>query len=241
MSKLRDRIQDMTRRHAAGFGFAATRGADRSPRQMLVAADVRDAAAAAAAAAAGADVLLHTGPADALAEVVRAAAACVVGFAAEAATAADTAVVIEAGGHFLAFDDQRTDAAALLNQRLGYVAMVQAEEDAGLRLLRPLDLDAALIASPAEQMSVREQLRLRRMGDLARKPFVVRLDHAVTATTLEVWRDAGVVGVLSPADPEVLAAIIAAADAVPRRRESSEHSDAVVPSVHAHFDDEDDD
>lgn len=241
MSKLRDRIRDMSRRHQATFGFTAVRTEERPPRQMLVIAEVTGAAQAAVAVEAGVDVLLHTGPVDALAEVVGTAASCIVGCAIEAATAADAAAIIEAGGHFLAFSDRQTDAAALLDQRLGYVAMVGVEEDADLRLLRPLDLDAALIPSPAEQMTVRDQLRLRRMGDLTRKPLISRLDHTVPATTLEIWRDAGVTAVLVPAGQDVLAQVIAAAEAVPRPRTSGERPEAVLPAAHAPFGDEDDD
>jgi hypothetical protein len=240
MSKLRDRMREMSRRRSAEFGFAVARGASRVPRQVLVIAEVESSAAAGGAAEAGADALLYTGAAEGFADAVTAAAGCVVGRSVPRATADDTNSIAEAGGHFLAFDDQQTDASALLKQGLGYVAMV-ASDDTDLRLLRPLDLDGVLVTAPSEQMTVREQLRLRRFGEQVRKPLVARLDHAPSATTLEVWRDAGVVAVLAPSDPDTLRAVLAAADAVPRPREANERPEVTVPSVQASVEDEDDD
>jgi hypothetical protein len=240
MSKLRDRMREMSRRRTAAFGFAVARDAERVPRQVLVIAQVDDAAAAGAAAEAGADAVLYTGAAEGFADVVTAAGSCVVGRSVAAASAADTAGIAEAGGHFLAFDDQQTDASALLKQNVGYVAIV-ASDDTELRLLRPLDLDGVLVASPSEQMTVREQLRLRRFGEQVRKPLIARLDHAPSATNLEVWRDAGVVAVLAPSDGDTLRAVIEAADAVPRPREANERPEVTVPTVQASGDDEDDD
>jgi len=229
----------MSRRRVAALGFAVSRNAERPPRQVLVIAEVQDAAAATAAVEAGADVLLHTGSADALAGVVQAAGTCAVGFHPGAApSAADAKGASEAGAHFLVFDDRQTEAPALLTHGLGYVAAIETD-DPDLRLLRPLDLDAALIPAPAERLTVREQLRVRRVGELLRKPLIARIDHAVDATTLEVWRDAGVLAVVSPSDAAILQAVITAADAVPRPRESSERPEVTVPSVQSSFDEED--
>jgi len=153
MSKLRDRIRDMSRRRPTALGFAIVRGAERSPRQVLVLAEVWDASAASTAVAAGCDALIYGGSLDSLADVVAAADGRPVGARVEAATAADTAAIATAGADFLVFDDQRTDAGALVDTRLGYVAVAtDVTDDAALRLLRPLDLDAVLIAAPAEQL-----------------------------------------------------------------------------------------
>ncbi len=240
MSKLRDRIRDMSRRRTATFGFTAVRTEERAPRQLLVVAEVSDAAGAAAAIAAGADVLLHRGAVDGLAGVVRAAGSAPVGQLLEAATADGAAAVIEAGAHFLVFNDQETEAAALLSPALGYVAIVDPT-DSDLRLLRPLDLDAAIVLEPAAQLTAREQLRLRRTSELVRKPLIARLQAAVSTTTLEVWRDAGIVAVLVGAGGDVLEAVIAAANAVPRPRESTDRPEATIPAMQVHMDDDDED
>lgn len=240
MSKLRDRLRETSRRQANGFGFTASRTADRAVRQVLVIAEAPDAGAAAAAIEAGADILLHTGALESLAEVVSASDGHVVGRLAEAATAADTRAAHEAGAHFLAFDDRRTEAGALLDQRIGYVALVGHEEDAELRLLRPLDLDGAIVAAPAGPLTVRDQLKLRRTADLVRKPLFARVSQAVEAATLEVWRDAGVAAVVV-SDPALVAAVASAADGVPRPRESKERREVLVPSVQIPSDEDDDD
>lgn len=244
MSKLRDRIREMSRRKSTSFGFTVARDAERPVRQVLVMTEVSDSASAMTAVEAGADVLLHTGGPATLGDIVGVAGSCVVGLASAAATAADAEAVRDAGAHFLVFDDRQTDSRALLDQKPGYVAMVGADEsDADLRLLRPLDLEAAIVAMPSEQMTVREQLRLRRTADLVRKPLVARVDRAVEAGALEIWRDAGVVAVLVSGDREVLAATVAAADAVPRPREASpsERREVTLPSVQAHEDEDDED
>lgn len=240
MSKLRDRLRETSRRQANGFGFTAARTAERAVRQVLVIAEVQDASAAAAAIEAGADILLHTGALESLAEVISASSGHVVGRLAEAATAADTQAAQEAGAHFIAFDDRRSEARALLDQRIGYVALLGQEEDAELRLLRPLDLDGAIVAAPAGQLTVRDQLRLRRTADLVRKPLFARVGHAVDAAALEVWRDAGVAAVVV-SDPALVAEVAKAADTVPRPRESSERREVVVPSVQVPSDEDDDD
>lgn len=242
MSKLRDRIREISRRRVSTFGFAVPRDAARQQsREVLVVAEVADEAAAAGAIAAGADVLIATGAASSLAGILGAADRAPVGFRAEAATAADATAAFDAGAHFLVFDDTQAAAAALLNPKLGYVVTLAAgREDAELRLLRALDLDAALIAAPADELTVRDQLRLRRTNELVRKALIARIDHVPSATTLEVWRDAGVAAVLV-ADASMVAAAAAAANDVPRPRETNERVDAVIPSVSANMDDDDDD
>ncbi|MEZ4553575.1 MAG: hypothetical protein AB7L91_04770 [Dehalococcoidia bacterium] len=240
MSKLRDRLRETTRRQANGFGFTAARSSDRTVRQVLVIAEVRDAGAAAAAVASGADVLLHAGADESLAEVVAASDGRAVGRRVDAATAADTQTAQEAGAHFLAFNDRETEAAALLDHRMGYVALLGQDDEAELRLLRPLDLDGAVVDAPGAQLRVRDQLRLRRTADLVRKPLFVRLTQAVDATTLEVWRDAGVVAVVV-SDPALLAELAQAADAVPRPRESGERREVMVPAVQMPVDEDDED
>ncbi|MGE0228936.1 MAG: hypothetical protein AB7I38_09525 [Dehalococcoidia bacterium] len=240
MSKLRDRLRETTRRQANGFGFTAARSTDRAVRQVLLVAEVRDAAGAAAAVSAGADVLLHAGADESFGEVVSAAGGRVVGRRVDAATAADTKAAQEAGAHFLAFNDRDTEAAALLDHRMGYVALLGQEDEAELRLLRPLDLDGAVVDAPGAQLRVRDQLRLRRTADLLRKPLFVRLTGAVDATTLEVWRDAGVAAVVV-SDPSLLAEVAEAADAVPRPRESGERREVMVPAVQVPADEDDED
>jgi hypothetical protein len=219
---------------------------------VLVVARVDGAQAAAAAVAAGADVILHTGALSHLGEVVAASGAAVVGASVDAATVADVTAIREAGAHFLLCADDQTEAAALLDQQVGYLlvapttatpALSDADHDARLRSFRALDLDGVLVGALPQTMTVRQQLQARRLGELARKPLFVALSSAVTAATLELWRDAGVVAVV--ADGALTADLAAAADAVPApRRAAGERAEAIVPAAPAGSaldDDEDDD
>ena len=186
MSKLRDRIRDMSRRRTATFGFTAVRTA-RAPGPP--------APRRGGSGGCGRRNRRHRGGSGRAAarrcrsKASRAwsllAGSTPVGQLLEAATADSAAAVIEAGAHFLVFNDQQTEAAALLKPALGYVAIVDPT-DSELRLLRPLDLDAVIVLQPAAEFSVREQLRLRRTSELVRKPLIARLEGAVSATTLEV-------------------------------------------------------
>ena len=253
MSKLRDRIRDISRRRPQAFGFAAMRATEQtSSRQVLVVARVDGAQQAAAAAAVGADVILHTGALSHLAEVVGAAGSTVVGANVDAATAADVTAIREAGAHFLVCTDDQTEAAALLDQQVGYViaapttatpALSDSDHDARLRSFRALDLDGVLVGALPQTMTVRQQLQARRLGELARKPLFVAVADTVSAATLELWRDAGVVAVV--ADASLVADLAAAADAVPApRRASGDRAEAIVPAAPAGSaldDDEDDD
>lgn len=248
MSKLRDLIRDIGRRKPAAFGFAAMRSgaATDHPRQLLVIAEVADAADASAAATATVDAVLYTGAASNLAAVVAAVQAAgskaPVGIRINAATGADATAVAEAGADFLAFDDASADGASVSETRLGYLALVSPEtDDATVRLLRLLDLDGVLVAAPPEQMTVRQQLQTRRMAELARKPLIARAEAAVSAAALERWRDAGVAAIVAPVP--AVAALVAAAAEVPPRREPKQQGrpDAIVPAPRSSSDDEEDD
>ena len=242
MSKLRERIRSTRERHSIPFGFALRGQSAESQRQVLVLAEVGGARAAARAVAAGADALLSGS--ESIEAVVEVADGRPVGGRVEAATSGDADALIEAGADFLVFDDAQTEAAALLRPELGHVALLPdataAEEE--LRLLQPLDLDAILLPSARAAATVRDQLLTRRIAELTRKPLIVPVDGSVDATQLEVWRDAGALVALVAGDTEAIAAVVAAASAVPAPRERrDERPSALVPAAAAGLLDEDDD
>ncbi|MCY4616098.1 MAG: hypothetical protein OXC71_06875 [Chloroflexi bacterium] len=242
MSKLRERISSTRERRSAPFGFGPRSRTTESQRHVLVLADVDGAEAATQAVAAGADALLSG--AEGIEAAVEAADGRPVGARVEAATSDGADALIEAGADFLVFDDAQTEAAALLRPELGHVALLAdasaAEEE--LRLLQPLDLDAILLPSARAAATVRDQLLTRRIAELTRKPLIVPVDASADATQLEVWRDAGALVVLVSGDAETVAAVVAAAAAVPAPRERREdRPNALVPSHAAGLQDEDDD
>jgi hypothetical protein len=249
MSKLRERIRSALQPRPAPLGFGPRGRAIETHRNVLVLAEVADAAAAAGAIAAGVDALLFSNGASGVAGLVEAAGDLPLGARVPAATAADADALLAAGVDFLVFDDAQTEAAALLGPDLGHVALLAealataaAAEDE-LRLLHPLDLDAILIPAARGPITVRDQLVTRRIAELTRKSLIVPVDSAVTATQLEVWRDAGAPAVLaSGADRAGLERLVAAANDVPAARERrEERPDALVPSAGAGGFDEDED
>ena len=242
MSKLRDRIRGTSRRRRGGLGFAPS-GSDPTDTHLLVMAQVGNAADASAAVEAGASVVLYVGDLAAVGAIVAAAGDLPVGCRLEAATSEQAATAAEAKADFFVFDDGRASADSLLRRQLGHVLQLDGDPDEErLRTLAPLDLDAILLPAPPEMLTVRDQLRLRRVVELARAPLVVPAASAGPPSMLEVWRDAGAAAVLVPAGPrDVLAAIVAAANEVPPPRErSDERPDSLVPAAVASLDDEDD-
>ena len=243
MSKLRDRIREIARRRPAAFGFAAMRAAAQDrPRQILVIAEAAAAAAATTAVEAGADAVLCTGALEALASVVAVAGTTPVGLRIDAASGADATAALAAGADFLLFNDNSADATGVVETGLGYIAIVElGADDATIRLLRLLDLDAVLIAAPSERMTVRQQLQTRRIADLARKPLVAHAQAAVPTATLELWRDAGIAAVLVPASTAAALLAAAAEVAPPREPKKESRPDAILPAPRASDDDDEDD
>ncbi len=245
MSKLRDRMRDVSRRRPATFGFAPTRAAaDAKPRQLLVLAEAATPAEVTAAHTAGADAIVYTGPLTALTEAKAAAATTILGVRIHAATPEDTKTITEAGADFLVYADDQTHAAALLEQKLGYLTIAPTpHDDATLRLFRALDVDAVLINrdTPTAAMTVRDQLQLARIAGLARKPLFVTVQTAPTPQTLELWRDTGIAAIIGPA--ALAPALIEAANAVPAPRQPRDHSEALAPAPprSTQLDDDDDD
>lgn len=243
MSKLRDRIRETSHRRRGGLGFVRSSG-DPTGAHLLVLAQVDDAAGASGAVEAGASALLYMGDPAAVAAIVAAVADIPVGCRLEAATSEQAAAVADAEADFFVFDDGHASADSLLERQLGHVLQLDADPDEErLRMLGPLDLDAILLPAPLETLTVRDQLRLRRVVELARAPLIVPTAGAGPPSMFEVWRDAGAVAVLVPAGPrDVLTAIVAAASEVPPPRErDDERPDPLVPAAAAFVDDEDGD
>lgn len=233
MSKLRQRLRDTARRRRGGLGFLPSTGIS-SGSHVLVVAEVSDAASAAAAVEAGAGALLFSDPSAAEA-ISEAAGDAPSGCRIEDATLEQAEALADAGADFLIFDDARTAAATLRERRLGRVLLLQAGADEErLRSLAALDLDLLLLSDVGEALTVRDQLALRRIVELTRKPLMAQLGGEVSTTTLEVWRDSGLPAVLVPASPAgLLASVVAAAAEVapPPEPPSEDRPDPMLPAM----------
>lgn len=246
MSKLRERIRESGQRRARSFGFIRREDSPAIP-QLLVMAEVSDAAGAAAAIEAGARALLFSGNRATLRTISDASKGTPVGARIDAATRDDTRALLEAGADFLVFDAAQTVAEALLERKLGRVVVAPASAaDDDLKRYGALDLDAVLVGDPGASLSVHGQLEMRRLAEFTRAPLAVLVSNAVPASALEVWRNGGAAVVVVPAAASgSLAAIIEATNAVPPPPEAAqdERATPLIPRAarHEHDDDDDDD
>ncbi|MDA1002038.1 MAG: hypothetical protein O3B31_01610 [Chloroflexi bacterium] len=247
MSKLRRQLRNLGRPASGGFGFQRSRS-NEPALQLLVAAEVGSGPEATAAIAAGAHVLVAS--AAAIADAVTVAGDRAVGVWLEAAAADAIAAATEAGADFVILDDGRTPAVALLRPHddsrapLGRVLILgdDRSEDR-LRSASGLGADAVLVDGVDADLSVRDQLALRRISELTGAPLVIPTAVAPSAEALRTWRDAGAPIVLVPGDPATVRATVEAAEQVPAPRRTRDDRQALVPSLapHVHDDDDDDD
>jgi len=150
-----------------------------------------------------------------------------------AASAAALDPLREAGMDFLAFDPTQSEAALLLAEGLGLVALASPEaSDSELRLLEALSLTALLAPPPALPLTVAGRLALQRLGALTRLPLLVPLPQTADATLLRLLRDAGAAAVVVDAalGPAALSALREAIEALPPRpRRREERGEALLP------------
>lgn len=233
MSKFRTRIRDIG--HApGGMGFSAIARQER-PRHVIVVAEATSAAEATAAAEAGADAVVMVGsmPAGLSVKVP-------VGVRIEDATRAEVAAAREAGADFFLFDDGRSHAASLTVDDIGAVLLLGADQDEQrLRSVAAIDLDAVLVETDADLITVREQIELRRVAGLTGAPLLLRSLGRPDTAMLEAWRDAGAPAVLVPAADT--AATLEAARAVPAPRRSTERRLAILGDLTRESEDHDHD
>lgn len=194
MSKLGDRIRKTMRSEPAAIGFRAVRPAKNPSLLVTVLLDESDRGKVAEAAEKGAGaIVLRGAKPDAVKAAVETAGEVPLGVWPSEVDVKDAAAFIEAGADFLAFDAASTPAAALLEDKLGYVLVLKdAEDDTYLRVLESLALDAILLDGWSGPLTLKKQLELRRIAALTRKPLMLPVALPVESDELECLRDAGV-------------------------------------------------
>lgn len=247
MSNLRRLIRNLGRTTSSGMGFQPARSTEHAT-QLLVAAEVGSGPEAKAAVEAGAHVIVAS--VDAVTEAVAAAEGRPVGVRLEAASAEAIASAVAAGADFVVFDDERTPAVALLSphdairEPLGRVLILGADRDEErLRSVAALGADAILIDDVAAELTVRDQLSMRRISELTGAPLAAGAAATPSTDVLRTWRDAGAPVVFVRGDAErVRAAVVAAAQVPPQRRPRDDRA-VLIPSLapHTHDDEDDDD
>ena len=148
----------------------------------------------------------------------------------------------EAGADFVIANPE-TATAGIVDSELGLVLEAdEAWEDAPLRALAPLSLDAVLVREPVATFTVARRISLARVATLCGAPLIVTVTPAVSSADLGALRESGAGGVVVPegTSAEELAGLIEQLEAVPLRspKRKSEGGFAIVPSSGAGGDDE---
>lgn len=242
MSRLADKIRRVTLVESMPLGFGAAGRARASTMLLVAVAADRFAERAQQAASGGVDALiLAVGEGTPKEGDVREA----VGVAGEVPCGvqldrADPEVIEglrQAGVDFVVFEAERTAAAALLNETLGYVLNLRDEiSDIHLRTLEPLPLDAILLPSREGPLTVRAQIEVQRVAGLARTPLIMAVPASTGPAELQCLRDVGVAGVAVElgveGGVEALPVLRQGIEGLPaRRRRRAERGEPVLPAM----------
>jgi hypothetical protein len=229
LSKLAEKIRRAAGVSGGGLGFGVAR-ASREPTMVLVArtADVNDAADLAQR---GADVVLVDLSRQSGEAPKASAGNAVAGAYIAAKKEGESSACKRADYDFVAFDPDTAAATALLEEDVGYVLVLPAGlDDAGLRSLEGLQLDAIDVGEIEGPLTVRRQLELRRIFAMTRKPLIASVAPSVSVAELQAIRDTNVVLVVAETRDgvETLRKTI---DALPERRRRTDREDRPTPLV----------
>jgi hypothetical protein len=242
MSRLADAIRRSQRVEAAPMGFGAARPAPKAT--MLVGYLSAGATNVDKALEAGADVVLVKSNAGSISagdlEALKSGAAATPAGVWGSDGRSDE---LQKGGvDFLVVEPEKTPAAALLNEELGYVLVLPDDPDELLlRSLEPLSFDAVYLNSIPSPFTVAKQIALTRIASLTRKPIACSVKADQSKDDLQCLRAAGVALVLVEGDAAGVKQLKETMQALPPRRQRRDERPVVslprgqVPS------DEDDD
>ncbi len=238
MSKLREALQQKRRGEGRllGFGTAA-----RAKHRALLLGTLADSTSEAAEGlAAGADfATVRAVDTDAAAAAGGLAGLAGADFA--SLTVADIASLGDAGVDFVIAVPETT-AAEIVEGDLGLVlAADEAWDDTRLRALAPLALDAVLVRTPVEGLTLARRISLARVAILCAAPLLVTVTPAARSAELAALRESGAGGVVVAGDTPAseLAQLIEQIEAIPTRspRRGGEGDFAIVPAASATTDD----
>jgi len=219
------------------MGFAAAASSKPSPTMLLLARFSADQAdKAVEAVRQGADVLLFEGDVARLRGKIKEMEDTPAGVFMEALSSDALTSLKEAGVDFVVFKAETTAAEALLDEQCGFVLALEPNpSDTVLRILKDLPLDALVLASVGQPLTVQRQLELRRMALLSQIPLLVEVPSSLTAAHLRSLRDAETVGVIVEGAAAMgrLAELRQAIDGLPprSRRGREERPDAMLPAA----------
>ena len=236
MSKLSDRIRKAARPEPAPLGFGAHAARASNPSLLLI---VRlssgDAGKAEEASKKGADAVIVDGADSGKAKDVSAKAGdLALGVRPSHADRKSVAALRDAGADFVVLDPESTMAEAMLEEKIGFVLDCRDDaDDTGLRLLGEVGLDAIVIPSLPEKLTLAELLKLRRLAALTRVPLLTAVKPDAEAGLLHALRDSGVAGVIvESSGMGKLADLKSRIESLPARgRRREERAEAVLPAA----------
>ncbi len=245
MSKLKKAMERAGKRENTPLGFARMEQAKR--RAMILAVNAGSNKEASNAVAAGVDAVLLTGSVDAAA--VKAAGEVPAGVIVDELSNAAATKLAEAGIDFIASPFARTTATAVDTNRTGHVISLDGDhDDATLRALGPLGLDALLVDRGADPLTLEQQAKFVRLAQLTSTPLLFKVTASIDGDELRVLRDSGGAGVVLPAgtSPADIEAMIKRLQEVPDAHRKDRGSDiAVLPALlgrsHEHEEEEEPD
>lgn len=228
MSKLSDKIKKVTRIQSQSLGFGSMRAT--SEPTMLLAAAAKDSQTAGELSGRGADVIIMEGVSGSPPGAA-AAGGVVFGARIEAKADHEAQACKDAGYDFVIFDPDRAAATALLEENIGYVLTAPRDmTDAELRTLESFQLDAIDIGQIDGSMTVRQQIELRRIYGMTRKPLMAAVRAGISATSLQALRDTNVVVAIAE-DAGAVEHLRKTIDALPPRARRKDGEDRPVPLV----------
>ncbi len=239
MSKLADKIKNVTRVSSTPLGFGTTKAADEPTMVLLgIAKDTKDAAEMAKR---GADAVVVSGAKpDAAKELSGTiAGAAIVGKAED-----ESKAYREGGFDFVLFDPNHASATALQDEKVGYILTLPHDlDESEVRTLEAFQLDAIDIGAMDGALTVRRQIDLRRTYAMTRKPLLARVKGDISMRELQALRDTNVVLVAAERadDIERLRKTIDSLPPRTRRRDGDDRPTPLVPRPTAGDGDTDED
>lgn len=140
---------------------------------------------------------------------------------------------IEGAGADFVVANPETAAAGIVDSDLGLVLAVdEAWEDAPLRALAALSLDAVLVREPVEGFTVARRISLARLATLCGAPLIVTVGEDISSADLGALRESGAGAVVAPEGTN-LAELIEKLEAVPPQsaKRRSEGGFAILPAA----------
>lgn len=247
MSQLKKKIERLQKRDGPPIGFAKV--ARDQPSAMLLGVIAGDAKVTTQALQAGADFAVVRAESKAAGGTVKqlvGEGACI-GAWLPSLDEAGAEALREAGCDFAICSPEGTVSAAVDTDKMGHVLEIPREgfEDSMLRALGPLGLDALLYEGEATGLTLAGQLQLVRLAAFSSTPLLAVLATDPSPSDLRTLRDSGCGGVIVSGDLKAgrIQALLEALKSVPAPRRPRRDSPdvAIVPSMAAHADHEEED